>query len=78
MMNRVTRFTDYRGDGVQRELVVGAFIVSSVFAYRDGHLSLDETCVFGPGDYESSVVGRFDDHDAVVATLCLAEGVDSQ
>lgn len=74
MNHEVTRFTDYRGDGVQRETVVGAFIVSSVFAYDGDRRSLDETCVFGPGDYDSSVVGRFDDHDSVVATLRLAEG----
>ena len=74
MNHEVTRFTDGRGDGVQRETTVGAYIVSSVFAFYAGRLLFDETCVFGPGDYDSSVVGRFDDHDSVVATLRLAEG----
>lgn len=73
-MNHVARFTDYRGDGVQRETVVGAFIVSSVFAYDGDRRSLDETCVFGPGDYDSAVVGKFDDHDVIVATLRHVEG----
>ena len=77
-MNQVTRFTDFRGDGVQRECTVGGYVVSAVFAYRDGRCVLDETCVFGYADDVSSVVGVFADFDVVVSVLRHVEEGDSR